>query len=209
MGRGDPSRPATASAEPAGCRAILRALPRGPARTAPAHAVTAHLAQYDARHLLLLVVERGIERLEHRGERLHALGALRHPLTRAIEPVGQRRTLRGRTRLPRLLAHLPTLLPSLLSLVGPSAEVLLDRRPQLQLIAAEVECGLGHREPALEQTRPSLGRQPCPALRPWRLGKHDRGRAPPLQALPPPAFQSTSSSLEVFLRLARREPFRS
>jgi len=55
-----------------------------------AHAA-AHISQHDARYRLLLVAQGFVERFEGSGECLHALGALGHPLARAIEHVRQRR----------------------------------------------------------------------------------------------------------------------
>src|SRR5581483_1436502 len=61
----------------------------GPVAAGPMHS-PAHVSQHDAGDGLLLVVQRGVERLEGFRERLHALGTLGHTLADAVEPVGER-----------------------------------------------------------------------------------------------------------------------
>ena len=93
----------------------------------------ATLPQNDAGNRLLVLAERGVERLEGLGERLHALRALGHALAGAIEPIGQRRTLGGGALLTPLLHALREVLPRLLPGRRSRAQLLLDGRPQLEL----------------------------------------------------------------------------
>src|SRR5262249_26039802 len=82
-----------------------RRVPHGPVAAPPTNA-TAHLPQHHVGDRLLLLAQRGVERLEHLGKGLHLCGALRHPLARQIQPVGQaRRDCAFRTLLAALLAQ--------------------------------------------------------------------------------------------------------
>src|SRR5581483_3087677 len=161
----------------------------GPVAAGPMHS-PAHVSQHDAGDGLLLVVQRGVERLEGFRERLHALGTLGHTLADAVEPVGERWTL-GRAALTPLLQALLELLTRLLPRGKPGAQLLLDGRPQLELGVVELE-GLLHLgdtafQPSLSEPLADLRREPrtlgplAPLLRlrlrlRLRLGEHDGRR---------------------------------
>src|SRR5262245_49907911 len=129
---------------------------------------SAAVAQNDARDSFLVVVERGVERLEGVGERLHALRTLRHAPAGAVEPIAERWTLARTTLLAPLLHSLSELLPRLLAGRKAGPQLLLDGSPQLQLRVVELERLADHGEAAVLQPVERFGRQAW-ALRPLAL----------------------------------------
>ena len=146
--------------------AFAPAAAEGPASAvaamAPAHA-RRQIAHQRLQDFLLLIRQRGVERLEGERERLHALGAVAHRLAHALEASDKSGFLpsaRSFWRSSRVLPDLARLSARALNVLRNSVSTV---QLNFSLVAVELQRRTRHRELALVEALPGFGTYAVPA----------------------------------------------